>query len=96
MSINPLYSHKHLVAIQHLRFTASEVLCTERERVQRMASLLTASTLESIRPTTVRLRVRTDEEETEIVGRIMATGDERIMLDGGSTVPIHCIVSIHF
>ena len=77
-------------------FSEHEVLKSDRERILRMASLLKASTLESIHPTEVILTLGVKHETTKIRARIMATGDERVVLDGGLSIPIHCIYSVDF
>lgn len=86
----------HSDVISKLNFIDHEVLRTERDRIMRMASILRATTLESIHPTEVIITLEARHQVAKVRTRVMATGDERIMLDGGITIPIHCIRSIEF
>jgi hypothetical protein len=96
MSIPVFTTDHHLNHISKMVFSEHEVLKSDRERILRMASLLKASTLESIHPTEVVLTLGAKHETAKIRARIMATGDERVVLDGGFSIPIHCIYTVEF
>jgi hypothetical protein len=96
MSIPVFTTDHHLQQISKMVFSEHEVLMSDRDRILRMASLLKASTLESIHPTEVILTICAKHETTKIRARIMATGDERVVLDGGFSIPIHCIYEVDF
>lgn len=96
MSIPVFTTDHHLDQINKMVFSDHEVLRSDRDRILRMASLLKASTLESIHPTEVLITVGGHHEMHMIRARVMATGDERVVLDGGLSIPIHCIYSVDF
>ena len=91
-----LNSREELFQIKALEFVTEDVLKTPRERMRRRAQLLQAVALESIGQTEVILHLESLPKQKKIRTKIVATGDDRVVLDKGLMIPIHCIYMVEF
>jgi acyl carrier protein len=82
--------------ISKLVFKSSDVLNSEREKIRRNASLLKAAVLDSLSKIEVVLTLEDKESLKKLRSRIIATGDERVMLEAGLSIPVHCIKHVEF
>jgi len=77
-------------------FKTQDVLATEKERIRRSASLLKAAVLDSLSKMEVILTLEDKESEKKLRSRIIATGNDRVMLDKGISIPVQCIRNVEF
>lgn len=84
------------VNIQSLSFKTEDVLADHRQRVKRKADLLRAMMLEGINQTEVILTFQDEVELRRVKTRVVATGDDRIVISEGQSLPIHSIVDVEF
>lgn len=91
-----LNSREELFQIKALEFVTEDVLKTPRERMRRRAQLLQAVALESIGQTEVILHLESLPKQKKIRTKVVATGDDRVVLDKGLMIPIHCIYKVEF
>lgn len=96
MSTLSLRSERDLETITNMVFKECDVLTTGRERIRRNASLLRASVLDSLHKQEVILHLEDAESEKKLRSRIIATGNERVMLENGLSIPVQCIRIIEF
>jgi len=68
-----------------------DVLTNQKHRMQRQASLLQAIALQAMQPTDVLLTIEGPRLCTRLRTRILATGDDRVVLEHGVSIPIQCI-----
>ena len=83
-------------AISKLQFKKTDVLDTERQKIKRHASLLRAVVMESINKYEVVLTLEDHDSQKKLRSRIIATGNERVMLEQGVSIPISCIRHVEF
>lgn len=79
-----------------LNFKEHDVLSSPREKLRRKANLLKAVALESISNAEVILTLEDQHSCKKIRSRIVATGDDQVMLDKGFSLPIYCIHHVEF
>ena len=96
MTMLTLNSEEELEIISQLAFKSSDVLATEREKVNRKANLLKAAVLDSISREEVVLTLEDNYSFKKLRSRVIATGDERVMLDKGLSIPVQCIHHVEF
>lgn len=84
------------VDLEALSFRSEDVLKNQRERIKRKADLLRAMTMEGINQTEVILTFQDQIELRRMRTRVIATGDDRIVLSQGQSLPIHSIVDVEF
>lgn len=96
MTMLSIHSQNDLEIIATMSFKAEDVLKTEREKIRRQANLLKAALLDSLHHLEVILTLEDKESLKLLRSRIIATGDERVMLDKGLTIPVQCIRQVDF
>jgi len=79
-----------------MQFNSNDVLGTKSEKTKRLALLLQAITMESISPTEVIIFTEMSDYCCKFTNRIIAAGDEKILLDDGKSIPINSIHKIEF
>lgn len=84
------------VNIESLSFKTEDVLNDHRQRIKRKADLLRAMMLEGMNQTEVILTFQDEVEIRKVKARVVATGDDRIVLSEGQSLPIHSIVDVEF
>jgi hypothetical protein len=77
--------------ISQLRVTSNDVLTPGREQRTRKVRLLQAVALGTTRSTEVMLTVEDQLCCRRIRTRVVAAGDDRIMLEKGLSIPLQCI-----
>ena len=82
--------------IEKMAFRTDDVLDTQRARIKRKAHLLRAMALEGIDQTEIILTFQDDIELRTLRTRVVATGDDSIVLLHGQSLPIHCILDVEF
>ena len=82
--------------IEKMAFRSDDVLDTQRARIKRKAHLLRAMALEGIDQTEIILTFQDDIELRTLRTRVVATGDDSIVLLHGQSLPIHCILDVEF
>lgn len=96
MTAITLNSNEELHHFQNMRFSENDVLSTEREKIKRKAHLLKAVVLESMNQTEVIITVEDQNSCKKVKSRVIATGDDRILLEKGLIIPINCIKEVEF
>lgn len=96
MTMLSVHSANDLETLARMVFKADDVLKTNREKIRRQANLLKASVMDSLSNFEVVLTVEDKESLKLLRSRIIATGDERVMLDKGLTIPVNCIIQVDF
>ncbi len=91
-----LNTDTELQTIANLLFKSSDALQTDRERVNRHASLLKAVVLESLSNQEVILTLEDQTSTKKLRTRIIATGNDKVMIDKGLTLPLRCIQMVEF
>jgi len=82
--------------IVNMEFQTADVLTSQRDRVRRHASLLRAAVLEGINECEVLLLVEDTKSVKKLRSRIIATGNDRVLLERGLSIPVHCIRQVEF
>jgi hypothetical protein len=95
MTLN-IHSRYDLETIARMVFKTQDVLNSEKERIRRSASLLKAAVLDSLNKVEVILTLEDKETQMKLRSRIIAAGNNRVMLDKGVSIPVHCIVNVEF
>jgi hypothetical protein len=96
MTTLTMNSAEELETISRLSFKTCDVLFTQGEKVRRRANLLKAVVLDSLHQSEVVLTLEDDNTTRKLKARIIATGDERVMLDKGISIPVQCILQVEF
>lgn len=78
----------------HNEFVPFDVLLSERERIQRLAAILRASTLESIAPNEVTIVAESAVGTLRIRTRISAVSEDNVFTVDAGAIPVHCIRTI--
>lgn len=91
-----IHSRYDLDTIARMVFKTQDVLNSEKERIRRSASLLKAAVLDSLNKVEVILTLEDKETQMKLRSRIIAAGNNRVMLDKGVSIPVHCIVNVEF
>lgn len=93
-------NHSHLIQKEQLglfRYSPSEVLLGEWEKVYRQFSLQRAERLGNSFKGKVKIFFRTSENETKVVDTtVWAATDEYVSLKGGMSIPVWAILGIEF
>jgi len=96
MTFFTLSSPEEVESFSRLHFKEYDVLSSPREQIRRKANLLKAVALESMNRAEVVLTFEDQTSCKKIRSRILATGDDQVMLDKGFSIPIHCIHFVEF
>jgi hypothetical protein len=91
-----IHSRYDLDTIARMVFKTQDVLNSEKERIRRSASLLKAAVLDSLNKVEVILTLEDKETQMKLRSRIIAAGNNRVMLDKGVSIPVQCIVNVEF
>jgi|GEM_PF-1132605 hypothetical protein len=91
-----IHSRYDLETLARMVFKTQDVLNTEKERIRRSASLLKAAVLDSLSKMEVVLTLEDHDSQKRLRSRIIATGNDRVMLDKGVSIPVNCIKHIEF
>jgi hypothetical protein len=91
-----IHSRYDLETIARMVFKTQDVLNTEKERIRRSASLLKAAVLDSLSKMEVVLTLEDHDSQKRLRSRVIATGNDRVMLDKGVSIPVNCIKHIEF
>lgn len=91
-----IHSRYDLETLARMVFKTQDVLNTEKERIRRSASLLKAAVLDSLSKMEVVLTLEDHNSQKRLRSRIIATGNDRVMLDKGVSIPVNCIKHIEF
>ena len=91
-----IHSRYDMETLARMVFKTSDVLNTEKERIRRSASLLKAAVLDSLSQMEVILTLEDQDSSKKLRSRIIPTGNDRVLLDKGISIPVHCISGIEF
>ena len=91
-----IHSRYDLETLARMVFKTQDVLNTEKERIRRSASLLKAAVLDSLCKVEVVLTLEDHDSQKRLRSRIIAAGNDRVMLDKGVSIPVNCIKHIEF
>ena len=91
-----IHSRYDLDTIARMVFKTQDVLNSEKERIRRSASLLKAAVLDSLNKVEVILTLEDKETQMKLRSRMIAAGNNRVMLDKGVSIPVQCIVNVEF
>ncbi|MBL0316566.1 MAG: hypothetical protein IPP69_12580 [Flavobacteriales bacterium] len=96
MSAITIYDPTDFDAITRMEFGKTDVLTNQRDRIRTHASLLRAAVLEGINHCEVWLLVEDLKSVKKLRSRIIATGNDRVLLERGLSIPVHCIRHVEF
>lgn len=96
MTAFTLRSREEADFINKLQFNPGDVLPSDRERIRRKARLLQALAMEGLGQAEVMLVLEDQECCRTVRTRIIAAGDERIVLERGVSIPIRCIHKVEW
>ncbi|MFM7234466.1 MAG: hypothetical protein ACKOZM_07725 [Flavobacteriales bacterium] len=91
-----IHSRSDIETLGRMVFKTDDVLLTEKERIRRSASLLKAAVLDSLNKVEVILTLEDHESQKKLRSRIIAAGNNRVLLDKGISIPVNCICAIEF
>ena len=91
-----IHSRYDLDTLARMVFKTQDVLNSEKERIRRSASLLKAAVLDSLNKVEVILTLEDKETQMKLRSRIIAAGNNRVMLDKGVSIPVQCILNVEF
>ena len=91
-----IHSRYDIDTLTRMIFKTQDVLNTEKERIRRSASLLKAAVLDSLSKMEVVLTLEDKDSQKKLRSRIIAAGSDRVMLDKGVSIPVHCILNVEF
>ena len=91
-----LNSESDYSALINMDFKATDVLTSVRDKVKRQASLLRAALLDGLDQSEVLLVVEDTKSLKKVRSRIIATGNDRVLLERGLSIPIQCILDVEF
>ncbi len=96
MTMFTLSTAEDAAAISNMNFKSEDVLATPIQRIRRRAGLLKAVALESISREAVILTLEDHNSVRKVRSRIIATGDEQVLLEKGIVIPVRSICTIEF
>jgi hypothetical protein len=96
MPLLNIYTPVDFETIALMEFGNHDVLTCHRERIRRHANLLRAALLEGINRSEVLLLVEDIKSVKKLRSRIIATGSDRVLLERGLSIPVHCIRTVEF
>ena len=96
MTMFTLSSAEDIAAITGLHYKSEDVLPTPLLRIRRRAGLLKAVALESLNKEEVILTLEDKNSVRKVRSRIIATGDEQVLLEKGVIVPVRSICRVDF
>jgi len=91
-----IHSRCDMETLARMVFKTTDVLATDKERVRRSAGLLKAAVLDSLNKVEVILTLVDQDSQKKLRSRIIAAGNDRVMLDKGISIPVNCISAIEF
>ena len=91
-----IHSRYDLDTLARMVFKTQDVLNSERDRIRRSASLLKAAVLDSLSKVEVILTLEDKESQKKLRSRIIAAGNDRVMLEKGVSIPVQCILNVEF
>lgn len=91
-----IHSRYDLETLTRMVFKTHDVLNTEKERIRRSANLLKAAVLDSLNRVEVILTLEDKDSLKKLRSRIIAAGNDRVMLDKGVSIPVECIIHVEF
>ncbi len=96
MIVHTLSTREEVALLIQLKFKHTDVLTSERDRVKRKAKILVAQAIESRSKGEVILTMEDQHCQRKIKSRIIASGDDRVVLERGISLPIQCISDVEF
>lgn len=82
--------------VNHIEAPHEDVLKSYPQRIRRNAQLLKAATSESFPGQEVILTIEDRQTCTRLKTQVIATGNDRVLLRGGISVPLACIHEVRF
>jgi hypothetical protein len=86
----------HYEIINHIKAPNEDVLKSFPQRIRRNAQLLKAATTESFPGQEVILTIEDSQTCSRVQTQVIATGNDRVLLRGGISVPLACIHEVRF
>jgi hypothetical protein len=90
------FTEDHFEIINHIEAPIEDVLRTYPERIRRNAQLLKAATTEAFPGQEVILTIEDRQACSRLKTQVVATGNDRVLLRGGISVPLACIHEVRF
>ncbi|MFM7730736.1 MAG: hypothetical protein ACKO6L_06840 [Flavobacteriales bacterium] len=91
-----LHSEQDRMMVAHLDPQLQDVLASNKDRIQRRAALFRAALLDSISGMEVILTIEGLEQHVRVKTRVIAAGDDCVLLEQGIALPVSCIREIQF
>jgi hypothetical protein len=82
--------------INHIEAPLEDVLKSHSQRIRRNAQLLKAATSEAFPGQEVILTIEERQTCSRLRAQVIATGNDRVLLRGGISVPLSCIHEVRF
>lgn len=91
-----LKSDSDLQAIRQFKYRVTDVLEKPQDRIKRASSLMKATLLDTISDSEAIVVVLADNDVKKLRSRVIAVGNERVMLERGVSIPIASIREVEF
>lgn len=91
-----LNTEKDFQTILQFKYPEADALNTPNDKLNRASKLMKASLMDSISKSDAILIIQSQESMQKIRSRVIAVGNERVMLERGISIPLACIVDVEF
>ncbi len=91
-----LKEDNHLQLIRQFKYHKWDVLETTQDRLKRASGLMKAAVMDSLAGSDAVLVIQSIGDVRKIRARVIAVGNERVMLERGVSIPLSSILDIEF
>lgn len=91
-----LKEDNHLQLIRQFKYHEWDVLETTQDRLKRASGLMKAAVMDSLAGSDAVLVIQSIEDIKKIRSRVIAVGNERVMLERGVSIPLASILDVEF
>jgi hypothetical protein len=91
-----LHSEHDRMLVSHFDMNLQDVLRSNNDRIQRRAALFRAALLDSISGMEVILTIQGVDHQVRVKSRVIAAGDDCVLLEKGIALPVSCICDVQF
>ena len=96
MPYKTLTPHSDKTNFQKTKFPIKEVLSSYTDRTKRQAQLLSAATFDISQKTEVIITFEDEKSCMRLQTGIFALTDDKVLLNCGRSIPLHCIHDVQF
>jgi hypothetical protein len=91
-----LKSESDLQTIRQFKYHETDVLERPQDRIKRASSLMKATLLDTISGSEAIVIILADNDVKKLRSRVIAVGNERVMLERGVSIPLASIRDVEF